>query len=142
MFVKGKTGIIFKSGIFALLWVLIVTCTMFPNLLERGNHFLSEQYNFEHVGQALLFALGIYLFDLMIQILYAVDEHLNKIFVVQILGGIAVCVFAISMTKNMGVDNIWTFLFVWIAMFYMKVLTLYMSSKTKKVTDKNRRFKI
>jgi hypothetical protein len=134
MFLNSRTGIIIKSALFALLWVAIITCTAFPCLLEKGNHFLAEQYNFGHAGQFLLFSLGIYTFDLMMQVLYAIDKHLNKIFVVQILGGVSVCVFAISMTKDMEVNNIWVFLFIWIAMFYMKMLTLYMSDKTKTVT--------
>jgi hypothetical protein len=116
--------------------VSIIICTSFPVLLERGSFFLSEQYNFEHTGQIFLFMLGVYIFDLMIQILYAIDEHLSRIFITQIFVGILICLLAISGTKNMGVSNIYTFLFVGISMAYMKALTLYMSDKNKRVAIK------
>jgi hypothetical protein len=122
--------------------VAIIICTSFPVLLERGNHFLTEQYNFERTGQAFLFVLGIYMFDLMIQILYSIDTHLSRIFVVQILGSVVICLFAISVTKDMEVSNMCPLLFVGIAMAYMKAFTLCMSDKNQKVTNKNRRIVI
>jgi hypothetical protein len=136
MFAKNKIGIIiFKSGGFALLWVLIVSCTMFPELLGSGIYFLAEQYNFGNVGRALLFALGIYTFDLMIQVLYAIDGYISKKFVAQILGCITICILAISLTIDTGLCNICPFLFVSISMGYMKALALYMSDTTKKIRD-------
>ncbi|MDR1130027.1 MAG: hypothetical protein LBK96_03485 [Prevotellaceae bacterium] len=135
MVIEDKIGIIMKAGGFAVLWVSIVTCTMFPDLLGNFN-FLTERYSFGNIGQALLFALGVYTFDLMIQVLYAVDGHLSKMFIAQILGGVTVCVLAISFTKNMGVYNIWPILFVGLAMIYMKTITLCMSDKTKKIGNR------
>jgi hypothetical protein len=129
MFLKDRIRRIFKSILFASLWVAIITCTTFPDILERGNHFFTEQYDFEHVGQVLLIALGIYTFDLMMHILYSIDEYLHKIFIVQILGGVSICVFTISLTKNMGVYNICPLMFVGISMCYMKAITLSMNSR-------------
>ncbi|MDR1595122.1 MAG: hypothetical protein LBS43_11670 [Prevotellaceae bacterium] len=141
MIAKSKTGIILKASGLALLWVTIISCTMFPELLERGNTFLSEQYIFGDVGTVLLFSLGIYTFDLMIQVLYVIDEHLDKTFLVQILGGVSVCVLAISFTKNMGVSNIYPFLIVGLSMCYMKTVAIYMSDKTKKAGNRKLRIK-
>ncbi|MDR2651584.1 MAG: hypothetical protein LBC68_04635 [Prevotellaceae bacterium] len=143
MFVKSKIGIIiFKAGGFALLWVLIVTCTMFPEVLGSGIRFLSERYIFGNVGRVLLFTLGIYTFDLMIQILYAIDEHLSKKFIAQILGCITVCILSVSLTIDTGLQNIGPFLFVGISMGYMKALTLYVSDTTKKVDNLESEIKI
>jgi hypothetical protein len=77
MAVEDKIGIILKAGGFALLWVSIITCTIFPKLLVNLN-FFTEQYSFGSIGQALLFVLGVYTFDLMIQVLYAFDAHLKN----------------------------------------------------------------
>jgi hypothetical protein len=134
MIAGNKIGIILKANGFALLWVLLITCAMFPKLLEDVS-FLTEQYSFGSVGQILLFSLGIYTFDLMIQVLYSIDEFLNKLFIAQILVSVTVCVLAVSFTKNMGVNNICPFLFVGLSMGYMKALTLYMSDKTKKIKN-------
>jgi hypothetical protein len=134
MFAKDKIGIIiFKSGGFALLWVLIVTCTMFPEVLGSGIRFLTEQYSFGNVGQVLLFSLGIYTFDLMIQVLYAIDKHISKKFIAQILGCITICVLAVSLTMNTGLYNIYPFVFIGISMGYMKALTLYVSDAAKEI---------
>ncbi|MDR0725994.1 MAG: hypothetical protein LBF59_08330, partial [Prevotellaceae bacterium] len=96
-----------KASGYAVLWVLIVTFTIFPELLESKGSFLTERYIFGNVGQSMLFTLGIYTFDLMIQVLYSIDKHLSKIFIANILGGVTACVLSISLTKNMGVSNIW-----------------------------------
>jgi hypothetical protein len=141
MIVKSKTGIILKASVFALLWVVIISCTMFPELLKKENGFLFRQYIFGDVGTVLLFSLGIYTFDLMIQVLYAIDEHLDRIFIVQILGGVTVCVLAISFMKNMEVNNILPFLIVALSMGYMKTVAIYMSDKTKKTGNQKLRIK-
>ncbi|MDR1340478.1 MAG: hypothetical protein LBK58_10565 [Prevotellaceae bacterium] len=135
MIIEDKIGIILKAGGFALLWVSIVTCTMFPEMLGRAG-FLTEQYNFGDIGQTLLFALGVYTFDLMVQVLYAVDGYFNKIFIVIILGSVTVSVLIISITKDMGVYNFCPFLFVGLSMAYMKAATLYISDRTKKIEIK------
>jgi hypothetical protein len=105
---------------------------MFPVLLGSEIHFLSEQYNFEDIGRVLLFSLGIYTFDLMIRVLYSLDGHIDRIFIVQILGSITVCILAVSLTINTGLYNIYLFLFVGISIGYMKALTLYISDAIKK----------
>jgi hypothetical protein len=144
MFAKSKTGIILKAIIIALAWVSIMNCTIFPDLVKDGKKFLAEQYNFDYVGQILLFAIGIYTLDLTIQVLYAVEEHLSIIFFIPILGSVAICVLVISLAKNMDTNNGYPLLFVGFAMGYMKALTLIVSDMTKKVkrhntVQKNRR---
>jgi hypothetical protein len=101
--------------------------------LTRENSFLTEQYNFGDIGRSLLFALGVYIFDLMIQVTYAIDEYFNKIFIAQILGGLSVCVLLISLSKGTELYNIFLLLIVGIAMFYMKMLTLLISGETKRI---------
>jgi hypothetical protein len=135
MFIKNKTGIVLKAGGFALLWVAVINCTMFPDLLVRGKSFLTEQYNFGYVGQLLLFSLGVYTLDLMIQVLYAIREHLSRRFIAHILGSVTVCVLAISLTNNMDVNNGYLLLIVGVAMGYMKAFSLYKSDETKKNGD-------
>jgi hypothetical protein len=136
MIAKDNIGIILKASVFALLWIAVINCTMFPVLLEGGKSFFSEQYNFEYVGQILLFSLGIYTFDLMIQVLYAIRERLSRRFITHILGSVTVCVLAVSITKNMEMNNGYLLLFVGIAMGYMKAYTLYVSDKSKKYSNK------
>ena len=98
---SSKTSIILRASGFALFWVTIVTCTMFPDILTKGKTFLTEQYDFEYVGRGLLFALGVYIFDLMIQVLYAIDKRLNKMFVVNILSGLSISVLTIALSKDL-----------------------------------------
>ncbi|MDR1887199.1 MAG: hypothetical protein LBQ70_04715 [Prevotellaceae bacterium] len=125
-----------KAGALALAWVLIVTCSVFPQILELEKHFFSEQCDFENMGKSLLFATGVYFFDLIIQVLYAIDELLSKAFIVTILTCVTICVLTVPVAISMKWNNIYSVLIVVLAMGYIKALSIYMSDKTKEIKNR------
>jgi hypothetical protein len=129
---KGDIAIVLKSAGLALVWVLIVTYITFPQLLEHPVCFLSERISFENTGRYLLFGVAIYIFDLLIQILYANDKRIKKTFlVVASLGCTVLCVLTVPFTVNIGISRICPVLITGLSMGLVKATNLYFNEKIK-----------
>jgi hypothetical protein len=126
MIVKNETGIILRAYGFALLWVLIITYTTFPLLFGNPVSFLSEQINFENTGKSLLFGIGIYIFDLWMQIVYFADNQIKKNFLVAgALGCTVLCVLIIPVAIDMKTNRLLPILTVSLSMGFLKGYNFY-----------------
>ncbi|MDR1595120.1 MAG: hypothetical protein LBS43_11660 [Prevotellaceae bacterium] len=130
MIKKEDIGIILKSAGLALIWVLIITYTTFPQLLEHPVCFLTERISFENTGRYLLFGIGIYVFDLLVQILYSVDKRLKRNLLVSgALGCAVLCVLIVPYTINVEVSRICPVLITGLSMGLVKGVVFYYNGK-------------
>jgi hypothetical protein len=129
MIAEGKTGIILKAGALALMWVLIVTCTTFPQLLENPVCFLAEQISFENTGKFLLFIIGIFTFDLFIQISYSIGKQdIRKDWLVfGCLLSFSFNVLFVSFAIGTEINRICPVLLIGISVGFLKAANLYLS---------------
>jgi hypothetical protein len=126
MFLNSRTGIILKAGTVALLWISIITYTTFPGLVGDTVSFLSEQISFENTGKFLLFQIGIYLFDLLVQISYSVDKHVKKYtLMVGAITSAIICVFLVPYSIDRETPRIIPILIIAIQMGLLKSFNLY-----------------
>jgi uncharacterized membrane protein (DUF485 family) len=127
---KEDIVIVLKSAVFALLWVLIVTYTMFPQLIEHPVRFLAEQISFENTGRYLLFGIGIYIFDLLVQIVYSIDERIKKNFLVSgSLGCAVLCVLIVPYAINVELNRLWPVLITGLSLGLVKGVSIYYNIK-------------
>jgi hypothetical protein len=144
MFAKGKIGKILKASGLAFAWVLVITYTTFPQLLENPLCFLAEQGNFENMGKFLLFGIGIYTFDLLAQIMYfPIDEQIRKsLLVVGTLGCVVFCVLIVPFAINLAMSRIYPVLLVAVPMGLLKGFNFYISDESKNDEPLPNRFQI
>jgi hypothetical protein len=132
MIAKDKTDTVLKAGGLALIWVLIITYTTFPGLAGDTASFLSEQISFENTGKFLLFQIGIYLFDLLLQISYSVDRYVKKyVLMVGAITSAVVCVFLVPYTIDREISRIVPILIIAIQMGLLKSVNLYYGNAFK-----------
>jgi hypothetical protein len=126
MFLQSETGMIFKAAGLALLWVMIITYTTFSELFKEPVSFLSEQISFENTGKLLLFQIGIYLFDLLVQISYSVNRQLKRYrLMVGALASAVVCVLMVPYAIDVKMLRIVPILIIAIQMGLLKGFNLY-----------------
>jgi hypothetical protein len=103
---------------------------MFPQLIEHPVRFLAEQISFENTGRYLLFGIGIYIFDILLQILYSNDNRIKKnLLVAGSLGCAVLCVLIVPYTINVEVSRLSPILITGLSMGFMKGMNLYHNEK-------------
>jgi hypothetical protein len=128
MIAIDKIGAILKAGGFALLWVMIITYTTFPQLFGDPVSFLSEQISFENTGKYLLFGTGIYIFDLWIYIMYFLDQHDERnMMIAGALGCAVLSALVVPYAIDTEMDRILPILMIGISVGYQKGLSFYFS---------------
>jgi hypothetical protein len=126
MSAKVKISIIFKAIVIALMWMLIVTYTTFPQLFKNPVSFLAEHISFENTGKFLLFGIGIYIFDLCVHILYFADQQVKKnLLIVGALGCGVLSVLIVPLAIDMEMNRTTPILIVGIPMWLLKSFNLY-----------------
>jgi hypothetical protein len=131
MIMVDKIGTIFKAGGFALVWVLIITYTTFPQLFGDPVSFLSERISFENTGKYLLFGTGIYIFDLWVYIVYFLEEQIRRnLLIAGALGCAVLCALIVPYSIDTGMNRILPILMIGISVGYQKGLSFYFSNSS------------
>ncbi|MDR2651586.1 MAG: hypothetical protein LBC68_04645 [Prevotellaceae bacterium] len=128
---KEDIGIIFKAGILALVWVLIITYTTFPQLFRDFVSFLSERISFENTGKYLLFGAGIYIFDLWVYLIYSINREIERVernlLILGSFGCAVLCLLIVPLAIDTEMNRLLPILMIAVSVGYQKGFNFYLN---------------